>query len=326
VRSRLARLERYWFEPRAEFELGVFRMLIGLWLLYTWFAGLAPRLRAAVDRPPELALPPHLLRWLGLPVPVPEHIVNVAEWLFPALAFLVVAGVYTRPVLALVTALFVWFEGSHNAWGYTSHSTILPALILIILCFAPGVQRLSLDARRDPALSAELPSAWPVRLVLLLIALLYFGSGLSKLRHSGLAWADGETLAFYMSGGSPRGTGSLQRFLADPSLPVAARFRDGFGLVDYAWVADPPSFARKLADIPWLMKLTSAAVLALELGFPLALLGRRAMITCLTLGAAFHLGVYALMRIDFMAYLVSYCLFVDWRWLAARLRRPTTSA
>ena len=323
----LARLEHYWFAPRPEFNLGVFRTLVGLWLLYTWFARLAPRLRASVDRPPELALPPTLLHWLGLPVPVPETAVNVAQWVFPALALLLVVGLFTRPVLALVTLLFLWFEGSHNSWGYTSHSTILPALILVILCFAPGVQRLSLDARRDPTLSAEPPSVWPVRLALLLVALVYLGSGLSKLRYSGLSWLDGETLAFYLSGGSPRGVGSLQGFIADSGLSEAARFRDGFGLVDYTWVANPPSFARRLAEIPWLMKVSSGAVLLLELGFPLALWNRRAMIAFLTLAAVFHLGVYALMGIDFMAYLVSYCLFVDWRWLEARaLRRAAPSA
>jgi uncharacterized membrane protein YphA (DoxX/SURF4 family) len=327
MKTWLARLEHYWFAPRAEFDVGVFRVLIGIWLFYTWFARLAPRLESSVDRPPELALPPTLIRWSGLPVPVPALVVDVAQWVFPALCMLLVIGLFTRPVLALVTMLFLWFEGSHNSWGYTSHSTILPALLLIILCFAPGVERLSLDARRDPSLSAGTPSGWPIRLALLLIVLLYFASGLSKLRYSGLGWLDGETLAFYLGGGSPRGTGGLQSFIGDPSLPEATRFRDGFGLVDYAWVADPPYFAQRASGVSGLMKWASAPVLLLELAFPLALLGRRWMSVLLVLGAAFHLVVYLLMRIDFMAYLVSYCLFIDWSWLRARaLQRPTASA
>lgn len=313
-------LERRWFAPSERFDLGFFRILFGLWLLYTWFARLEPRLTAAVARPAELALPPALLRWAGLPVPVPELVVDVARFGFPLLALLVTAGLLLRWALPLATVLFLYFEGSHNAWGYTSHSTVLPALLLVILCFAPGVDSFSLDRRRAPTSGHGAPSAWPVRLCLVLLALLYFASGVSKLRYAGLAWLDGETLAFYLSGGSPRGTGSMQRFIADPSLPPAARFRDGFALVDYAWVADPPALARSLAEHSWLMKLASGAVLALELSFPLALLGRRPMFAYLALGAAFHLGVQLLMRIDFAAYLLTYGLFVDWRRLGRGFR------
>jgi uncharacterized membrane protein YphA (DoxX/SURF4 family) len=331
VKVWLARLERHWFEPRPEFDLGVFRVLFGAWLLYTWFARLWPRLEQATSRPAELALPPTLIRWLGLPVPVPEAALDVARWVFPLLALLVLVGLFTRVALVLATVLFVWFEGSHNAWGYTSHSTALPALVLVILCLAPGIERHSLDARKNSRLSLEPASAWPARLVLLLIVLFYAASGLSKLRYSGLGWLDGETLAFYLSGGSPRGTGSPQRFIADPELDAALRFRDGIGLVDYTWVASPPQLARRLSEHGWLMKATSALVLLLELSFPLALVGRRLRALYLGSAAAFHLGVYWLLRIDFMAYLVSYTLFVDWRslgrWLRARtLRRPAARA
>jgi hypothetical protein len=142
----------------------------------------------------------------------------------------------------------------------------------------------------------------------------------SKLRYSGFDWLDGETLAFYLGGGSLRNSG-LQGFIGDPSLPPAARFRDGYGLVDYAWVASPPAFARALSDQPLLMIAGSCLVLLFELTFPLALLSRRWMKLYVWLAIAFHLGVYALMRIDFAAYAVSYTLFVDWRGLWRRAQR-----
>ncbi len=43
---------------------------------------------------------------------------------------------------------------------------------------------------------------WGTQLMLVLIVLLFFSAGVSKLRYSGLAWADGQTLSFYLDGGT----------------------------------------------------------------------------------------------------------------------------
>lgn len=58
--------------------------------------------------------------------------------------------------------------------------------------------------------------------------------------------------------------------------------------------------------------------LFVELGFPIALLGRRLLLAWLALGVAFHLGIEATLRIDFTSYLVVYLLFVDWKSLSQR--------
>ena len=58
--------------------------------------------------------------------------------------------------------------------------------------------------------------------------------------------------------------------------------------------------------------------LFVELGFPLALLGRRLLVAWLALGVAVHLGIEATLHIDFTSYLVVYLLFVDWKSLLHR--------
>ncbi len=322
----IERLEQHWFAPSDAHDLGVFRALIGLWLLYTWFERLRPRLWSFVDRPSEFALPPSFLSIVHLPLPVPAALIAGVTWIFPLLCLALVAGVFVRPVLARVTLLYWYFEGSLSAWGYTSHSTILPALELVILCFAPGVSTFSVDAwRKGEAHVRGVPSMWPVRLALLLTALLYFASGLSKLRYSGLSWLDGQTLGFYVGGGSLRGVGAMQAFIASSDVPEAARFRDGFGLVDFTWVARPVSFGPALAEHGALMAALSTAAVIMEITFPLALLGRRILLGYLVCAALFHLGVDALLSIDFGPYVLAYAIFFDLgrpaRWLKAKVTR-----
>jgi hypothetical protein len=123
---------------------------------------------------------------------------------------------------------------------------------------------------------------------------------------------DGKTLAFYLGGGSLRDRISPQRFIADPDSPRSARFRDGVGLVDWAWVADPTSLGKAVASQPLLTRLLAILALSLELVFPLALLSRRTTWALLGAAALFHLGIKATMQISFLSYLVVYIVFVDW--------------
>ena len=42
-------------------------------------------------------------------------------------------------------------------------------------------------------------AAWPLRLIQILFALVYFDAGLSKLHASGLDWVNGYTLQYYLA-------------------------------------------------------------------------------------------------------------------------------
>jgi len=235
---------------------------------------------------------------------------------------------FTRAALVALAALNLWLGAAAASWGYTSHATALPALVLVVVACAPGVSACSLDAwlaarksraaTRSELVFGESESVWPVRCVLLLLCSLYFASGCAKVRYSGAEWADGRTLAFYLEGGSQLGPDEPQRFFASEHAPPAARFRDGWGLEDYAYVARPTALGRALARSTLATRLLSVFTLFVELGFPIALLGRRLLLAWLALGVAFHLGIEATLRIDFTSYLVVYLLFVDWKSLSQR--------
>jgi hypothetical protein len=339
----LTRLHDWCFAPSARYQLGVFRVFLATWILHDYVVRLFPRLDAIAGRSRDFLDPPLLARVveaLSLPLPPEPGSLGLLRALAYGVACASVLGVSTRLSLVALASLNLYLGAAVNSWGYAAHSTALPALILVILAAAPGATTFSCDAlfeawhaRRNgqPARFSErffgrAVSAWPVRLTLVLLCLFYFASGHSKLRHSGLRWADGRTLDFYLSGGSVLGGGQPQRFISAPGAPAADKWRDGYGLVDYAYLGRPTALGRSLSRSPGAVRLLSIATLLFELGFPLVFLGRRIAFAYLLAGAAFHVGIMLTLQIDFWSSLVVYLLFVDWLALGRWAKRRTVRA
>jgi hypothetical protein len=327
--------DRWWFAPTKHYQIGVFRVILVAWVGWFYSERFFSRLEAVQGRPQEFFDAPSLAVWLCLPLPVSDAALNVLRQLALPLVLCALFGLCTRASLLLLAALNLILGLTVNAWGYAAHASALPAVVLFLIGFAPGVTSFSLDALivrqlarmrgrpSGPSAPEVLPtrpvSIWPVRAVLVFLCLLYFTAGLSKIRYAGASWADGKTLAFYLAGGSLRG-GEAQRFFADPSAPAERKFRDGYGLVDYAYVGRPTSWGYWLAEQPLLLRILAATALLWELLFPLALLGRRPRHVALLMGIGFHFGIGVSLRINFSSYLVCYALFVNWSSVTHRLR------
>jgi hypothetical protein len=333
----LSRLERWWFAPDARHQPGVWRILLSAWAAQKLGFDILPRLSDYATRPRELADPVTIARVLALPIPEPSW-VGPLQTAVLVLAAASVLGVFTRVAMIAFALLAAYVGLIANGWGYSAHATGLPFIALFVVAFAPGIDALSFDAwlaarrarrRGEAAVSHDrllgtATSVWPLRLMLVLVVLTYFTAGVSKLRHTGPQWADGKTLAFYLGGGSLRDRVSPQRFIADPESDRAARFRDGVGLLDWAWLADPTPLGKAVAGSPLLTRLLSIFALVLELVFPLALSSRKSTFALLSAALLLHLGIQATMRISFLSYAVVYALFVDWyavsRWISGKLR------
>ncbi|HEU5073944.1 MAG TPA: hypothetical protein VFU02_07220, partial [Polyangiaceae bacterium] len=319
----LTAMNAWWFAPSARYQLGVFRVILVGWFGWYYWARLFERLRAVADRPLEFYAPPSLARWLSLP-PLSQASLGWLEPLALGLLALAFAGIVTRASLIAFAALNLYLGLSANSWGYTAHASALPTLVLWLIAFAPGVTSFSLDAavlahrpHRTRLLQGPRPvSVWPVRAVLLVLCLVYVSAGVSKLRYSGWSWTDGQTLAFYLGGGSPRGKAEEQRFVADRRASEVDRFREGWGLVDHAYVGSPSPAGLWLSKQPGLLSLIAWAALMWELGFVIALFGGWARLLALAGGIGFHLGIYLTLGINFSSYLVCYAVFVDWRSVA----------
>ena len=338
----LKRLHDWCFAPSARYQLGIFRAFLALWILHDYLVRLFPRLATIAGRSREFFNPSLLTRALealSLPVPPEPGNLELLRVFACGIACTALLGIFTRVSLVALAATNLYLGAAVNSWGYAAHSTALPALLLVIVAAAPGATTFSCDAlfaawrarrRGQPARVPERVlggafSAWPIRLSLLLLCLFYFASGHSKLRHSGLRWADGRTLEFYLSGGSVLGNGLPQRFLSDPRAPTSDKWRDGYGLVDYAYLGRPTALGHGLSRSPTLVRLVSIATLLFELSFPLALLGRRLTLAYLLAGTLFHVGIILTLRIEFWSSLVVYLLFVDWLAIGRWLKRRTAN-
>ncbi len=122
---------------------------------------------------------------------------------------------------------------------------------------------------------------WPLRTVWLVMALIFFGAGVSKIKQSGIEWIMSDNLSI---------------------LLIQSNF-NGSSLV---------SWGTYIAQISWLSRMIAAGIIVCEAGFPLALFSRR-MRWILVPGAfLIQIGIIILMGIDFRLFMIGYIFWVSW--------------
>lgn len=289
TRRWIAAWEQHWFRPGSLLDLAMARIVLAAILLYL-NGGM--RFLTVGLAPPELWEPLPWIAALGIEQPTVKELLVVGRlnrWTLVA----ALLGFLTPVALSLAFVLQLFQEGLLNCFGKVSHGTI--PLLYALLCFAlaPCARTLSIDALlrrawqssrgRPPEPSATSAFAtWPFELILVELTAYYFLAGFAKVRASGLAWADGHTLQYY---------------LLEKATPA--------GL----W----------LAEHLWLCALVSALVLAFELAAPLAVVWRRFRPLFFLGGISFHLGTTVFLNIQFWPVYALYALFIPWSRLRSRL-------
>ena len=277
----------FWFRERPLVDLAISRIVLAGTLLYLNSGGRF--LRSALVAP-EHWVPISLVRLLGLEQPSLTQLFWLGQMTRAALVAAAL-GLLTNVSLWVALLLQLLQEAYMNSLGKVSHGTIPILYALLFFALSPCGRRLSLDAaaRRlwARATTAQLPPApttsehagWPLELLFIELAAFYFQAGYAKLATSGLAWADGYSLQFY---------------LLEKRQPAGE------------W----------LAAHLWLCRALSAAVLTFEVGFPIAIFARRLRPLFLVGGFAFHLGTIAFMDVWFWPVWALYALFVPWSRIA----------
>lgn len=281
---------RFWFRERPLLDLAIARVLLALFLLYLDAGGRF--LRVAMVAPEHWA-PIPLLQVLGIEQPGIEQL----AWLDRATCAALLAaglGVLTNVSLLVALVLQLLQEAYLNSLGKVTHATLPMLYAMFFLACSPCGRVWSIDhlarhwwrrwrggaAPPEPVFSRH--AGWPLDLLFIEMAAFYFQAGFAKLRSSGVAWADGFTLQFH---------------LLDKGQPAGM------------W----------LAEHLWLCAALSMAVLALEIGFPLAIVLRRLRPFFLVGGFAFHIGTSVFLNITFWPVWVLYLLFVPWSGILRRI-------
>jgi Vitamin K-dependent gamma-carboxylase len=257
-----------WASTPAE-RLAAVRLLVGIFAqLYLTIR--LPHLLGYVDFPARQFQPIGIL-WLldRPPLPVAVYLVAAATWL-TGLAFL--AGWrfrITGPVHALLLLVTITYG---NSWGQIFHTENLMVLYALVLAVVRSADAYSLDASGAVPPAPHGRYGWPLALLCVVAVATYFLAGVAKLRWGGPGWAGGDVLRDTIAADSMR-----KVVLGSQHSPVA----------------------ELLLDQVWLFRGLALLTLVVELGAPVALLGRRIALFWAIAVLAFHLGVFALMAIMF---------------------------
>jgi hypothetical protein len=171
------------------------------------------------------------------------------------------------PVFAV---LLTWVLTYRNSWGVVLHTENLMVLQVIVLALSPAAAAWAIDRQVAPALEER--ARWAVRALAVATVLTYVVAGIAKLRNGGWDWVTGDVLRSQVAHDNLR-----KHLLGDPHSPVGG------------W----------LTGIAWLWPPLAAASMVVELGAPVALLGRRLGLIWSGLAWSFHVAILGLMAILF---------------------------
>lgn len=318
------------FAVERPFLVPFLRVVLCLWLAAFRMPGEARAFLGAAAKPAGLLHAP-VVEALGFPWPLPGW-APLLPTILVALSVLAAFGVLTRVSLGALFVAWLYVGGVRSGWGFFNHTPALAAQVVLALAILPGTTAWSVDRLVLWLARRRLPGAAPTtlrealappclvfgeRLLLLAVGLVYFASGVAKLRHGGLSWLDGTTLAWYLEGTQ------TQLWFGPAGAPADLRWKDGFGIEGYTYLSGSVfDVGAVLARLPGVPLLLSWATLVLELGAPVFLWSspRRRGIFCLAV-IGFHTAVVVLVGPGFDLWMVILGCFIPWPAVVEHLRR-----
>jgi len=132
-------------------------------------------------------------------------------------------------------------------------------------------------------------------MIWVVIALMYFAAGVSKLRHSGFEWINSDTMSTFLI------SAPYHNSMADPLT--------SWGLV--------------LARSVMIPRLLAATGLIVELAMPIALFSRRCRRVLVPSVAAMQMAIAVLLGALFYQLILCQLLWVPWDTVVAQVTRPS---
>lgn len=267
------RVAELWYAPLPARRLAVLRVLVGGFALADWLGRLPALLSGARFHAEEFA-PVGVVALLS--EPLPTSAVWCSALVCGVLGVCFTLGYRYRVSAPCFALSLLWVTSYANSWRMIFHTQNLLVLHVLVLAAAPAADQLSWDAlsARGAARGPEVHGryGWAIRAMSWLTLSSYVLAGIAKLKLSGPLWLEGDILRTQIAYDNLR------------KIELGGRYAP-LG----AWLVSKGAFFRPLA----------IATVLLELGAPLALLGRRAAALWVFAAWLFHVGVLALMAIVF---------------------------
>jgi len=301
----LNRWWEFWFRPAEAADLGVARLLffglLALFYLPYDFSGWGDVSRAYLQ-------PLWLFQNLHLPLfsPTTLHAMQIVWKIALATA---AVGLLTRLSIVVVAVLGTYLLGLGHNFGQTYHFDALLVLAFWILAFSRAGDAWSVDTWRrrtsHPGAAeaqADPEYRWPIQLILVAQALVFFAAGVAKLWTSGSEWFVSNHLALL-----------LQR--------VQYNISDADPLV---------SWGSYISTHAWLYHGMAIGTVIVETAYPVALFSRRLRVPMVLAGIGLVVGIRALMGPTFEHFLLINLFWVPWHRVVSavpvRARRPVAIA
>jgi len=271
----------FWFAEEPWRNIAAARILLAataLWVVLSRF-----------DLPSVLQFPPEMLTYASPAVRLRFAIVfpiAVERFLYALLHLSLLATLFAIRIriCAFASGVLLYHFQPFETLIWTSNPYLrgltIPALGLFILSFFPEIDL------RD---AATVPR-WPLALIQVLVAELYFFAGYSKLITSGFQWASHE---------------NIRRWLL--------LLEQAYGPTNHPW-------GYWAASVPLMPEAIGWFGIAFELLFPVTLLWRRTRIVFIPLAVMFHLANAVMFHIVLQE-LSILLVFVDWQAVTDRMRR-----
>jgi hypothetical protein len=285
--------------PASPFALGVVRFVVhGIFLFDT----VVTSYTALGSLPPTILRPTGVMKflpWSFFDALQTHGGMLTLKTLMLLSLLLSTAGFLTAISTKTSLLLVLFYHGLLRSFGHFNHDEMIAIYFLVVLAFTPCADAFSTDSwlSRRGKTTPQRPAfayAYPIFLMQLLLAWVYFSSALIKLRVAG--W----------------------KYLSPDNLPALAIFHSLDNLHDTAFRG-----AFWLPQVREYLPYAVGFTLIWELLFPLAVFFRRLRWLILGIGFVFHVATVPLMNIGFPHQLLMYAVFVNWdrrRLLKPRLK------
>jgi hypothetical protein len=280
---------RFWFTPTAPTNLGVSRMVFFAGMLAIYAREDFSAWGGVSD---AFWIPISLFSALHIK-PVDPGTLTALQAIWRVALGLSAVGIATSASMAVSFVVGLYLLGLPHNFGQTYHfDAVLVIAIGILACSRAG-DAWSVDAWLKGGGDAP-PSGeytWPVRAIWVAVSLVFFAAGLAKVRYGGLEWITSDNMSILL-------TRAMYHVSdADPLTRV--------GLA--------------IANNHWLSSALAAAAVAIELGFPLTLISRKAQMVFVPAAFGMLLGIRVLMGPTFGGFLIAFVFWIPWQRIAVRV-------